>query len=103
MKEGARMTIDEQITIFEHNAEYERTHGNLQGCLDFRQLVEWLKDYQILLGQIGLLEDIKAEIKHKANSCNIIIGEDEDTYEWGKHNAYVYALFIIDKYMKEGA
>jgi len=43
------MTLDEQITILEHNAEYERTHGNLQGCLDFRQLVEWLKDYQILL------------------------------------------------------
>ena len=43
------MTLDEQITIFEHNAEFERTHGSLQGCLDFRQLAEWLKDYQRLM------------------------------------------------------
>ena len=43
------MTLDEQITILEHNAEYERTHGSLQGCLDFRQLAEWLKDYQRLM------------------------------------------------------
>lgn len=38
------MTLDEQIAILEHNAEYERTHGSLQGCLDFRQLVKWLKE-----------------------------------------------------------
>ncbi len=43
------MTLDEQITILEHNSEYERTQGNLQGCLDFRHLVEWLKDYKCLL------------------------------------------------------
>ena len=37
------MTIDEAITRYNNNAEYERTHGNLQGCLEFRQLVEWLE------------------------------------------------------------
>lgn len=40
------MTIEEAITRYKHNAEYERTHGNLQGCLEFRQLVEWLSKYQ---------------------------------------------------------
>ncbi len=40
------MTIDEAIKRFQNNAEYERTHGNLQGCLEFRQLAEWLRKYQ---------------------------------------------------------
>lgn len=45
------MTLDETIERFTSNAEYERTHGNLQGCLEFRQLVEWLKDYKRLKEQ----------------------------------------------------
>ncbi len=38
------MKLDEAITRYKNNAEYERTHGNLQGCLEFRQLAEWLKE-----------------------------------------------------------
>lgn len=38
------MTIDEAITRYKNNAEYERTHGNLQGCLEFRQLAKWLEE-----------------------------------------------------------
>lgn len=38
------MTIDEQIKILESNAEFERKGGDLQGCLNFRQLSEWLKE-----------------------------------------------------------
>lgn len=38
------MTLDEGIKRYTNNAEYERTHGNLQGCLEFRQLVDWLED-----------------------------------------------------------
>ena len=45
------MTLDEMIERYTRNAEYERTHGNLQGCLEFRQLAEWLKDYKRLLEQ----------------------------------------------------
>lgn len=45
------MTLDEAIKRYTDNAEYERTHGNLQGCLEFRQLAEWLKDYKRLLEQ----------------------------------------------------
>lgn len=45
------MTLDEAIERYTNNAEYERIHGCLQGCLDFRQLAEWLKDYKRLLEQ----------------------------------------------------
>lgn len=38
------MTIDEAIKRYTDNAEYERTHDNLQGCIDFRQLAEWLRE-----------------------------------------------------------
>ena len=40
------MTIEEATTRYKNNAEYERTHGNLQGCLEFRQLAEWLEKLQ---------------------------------------------------------
>lgn len=36
--------LDEVIERLEHNAEYERTHGNLQGFLEFKQLANWLKE-----------------------------------------------------------
>lgn len=45
------MTIDDAIERYSHNAEYERVNGNLQGCLEFKQLVDWLKDYKRLLEQ----------------------------------------------------
>lgn len=38
------MTLDEAIERYEDNAEYERTHGNLQGCLEFKQLAKLLKE-----------------------------------------------------------
>jgi hypothetical protein len=40
------ITIEEAITRYKNNAEFERTHGNLQGCLEFRQLAKWLEKYQ---------------------------------------------------------
>ena len=45
------MTLDQAIDRYTNNAEYERIHDSLQGCLDFRQLAEWLKDYKRLLEQ----------------------------------------------------
>ena len=42
------MTLDEAIERYTNNAEYERTHSNLQGCLDFRQLAEWLAELKQL-------------------------------------------------------
>ncbi len=40
------MKLGEAITRYKNNAEYERTHGNLQGCLEFRQLAKWLEQLQ---------------------------------------------------------
>lgn len=45
------MTLEEQIKIFEHNAEHERQEQDLQGCLNFRQLAEWLKELKQLREQ----------------------------------------------------
>ena len=44
-------TLNEAIKRFESNAEFEKRNGNLQGCLEFGQLTEWLKDYKRLLEQ----------------------------------------------------
>ena len=43
-KQEMEMTIDKAITKYKNNAEFERTHGNLQGCLEFRQLAKWLEE-----------------------------------------------------------
>ena len=43
------MTLDEAIARYKSNAEYERRNGNLQGYLEFKQLVDWLEDYKDLL------------------------------------------------------
>lgn len=46
------MTLDEAIERYTNNAEYERMVGNLQGCLDFRQLAEWLSELEQLRKRI---------------------------------------------------
>ena len=81
------MTIDEQIKLFESNAEFERKDGDLQGCLNFRQLAEWLKDYKRLLGAI---EDIRAEIKELYNTPAMYIPN---------YDAYTQCIKIIDKHI----
>ena len=48
---GEGMTLEESIKTYTSNAEYERTHGNLQGCLDFRQLADRLKELKRLRKQ----------------------------------------------------
>ena len=77
------MTLDEQIKLFESNAEFARKDGDLQGCLNFRQLVEWLKDYKRLLGAI---EDIRAEIQIKYDSIPYRNNQYDDAWidalEW---------------------
>ena len=43
--------LNEAIERFSQNAEYERTHGNLQGCLEFKQFADWLKELKQLREQ----------------------------------------------------
>jgi predicted nucleotide-binding protein (sugar kinase/HSP70/actin superfamily) len=67
------MTIDEAVTRYKNNAEYERTHGNLQGCLEFRQLAEWLKDYKRLLEQEIIYKSAESKLKNpKAKNFDIL-------------------------------
>lgn len=82
------MTIEEQITIFEHNAEHERKEGDLNNCLHFCQLAEWLK-----------------ELKAHREAWEKILGEMMDVSIPGQDAEYVYQNIydIIRKYRpKEG-
>lgn len=67
------MTIDEAVTRYKNNAEHERTHGNLQGCLEFKQLAEWLKDYKRLLEQELIYNSAESKLKNpKAKTFDIL-------------------------------
>lgn len=76
------MTLDKAIERYTSNAEYERTHGNLQGCLDFRQLAEWLKDYKRLLKQepkTGYWKKWEYGT-HRCSICDKFIGRERYPY-----------------------
>lgn len=60
--------IDEAIERYTSNAEYERTHGNLQGYLEFKQLAEWLKELKMYREMIPsasevFLDEIRSDKK----------------------------------------
>ena len=83
------MTLNEAIERYTSNAEYERTHGSLQGCLEFRQLVEWLSALQEYK---DVLDNIRAEIENEKH-----IGFTPQDFADGLD----LALEIIDKYKAE--
>lgn len=90
------LDLDKEIKRFTDNAEYERTHGNLQGCLGFRQLAEWLKDYKRLLEQELMFNKIRAEIEQ------LRIHKAEFLTSDGKVCVDSQAVFeILDKYKAE--
>lgn len=90
------MTLDETIERYTNNAEYERTHGNLQGCLEFRQLAEWLRDYKRLKAQEPVLDKIRTEIETLPKTYPFI--NHIDTYV--KEDD---VKRIIDKYRNEAS
>lgn len=47
VNEDTGIKLDEAIKRYESNAEFERTHDNLQGCLEFRQLANWLRELKM--------------------------------------------------------
>ena len=77
------MLIDEQIKILESNAEFERKDGDLQGCLNFRQLAEYQK-----------------ELKAHREAWKMIFYEMMDVSIPGQDSEYVYQNIydIIKKY-----
>lgn len=89
------MTLEEEIKRFTDNAEYERTHGNLQGCLEFKQLAEWLKELKQLKEQTGVLDKVRAEIE--LNSYPIVHGVNNRELGMTLYGI----LEVIDKYKAE--
>ena len=69
------MTLNQAIDRYTNNAEYERIHGSLQGCLEFRQLAEWLKDYKRLLEQQPCEDAVSREAALK--ECHNIVVDGE--------------------------
>ena len=51
------LELDEAIKRFINNAEYERTRGSLEGCLEFKQLAEWLKELKAVHDEIDDADD----------------------------------------------
>ena len=74
------ITLDEAIQRYKNNAEYERQHGNLQGCLEFRQLAKWLEELQ--------------KIEKIAESLRVLSFAEMTDIEW-------QILRVIDKYKVE--
>lgn len=71
------MSIEEAITRFKNNAEYERTHGNLHECIEFRQLAEWLEQLQ-KIEQIIRNYDAAWELHHMKSTIDKIREAIED-------------------------
>lgn len=86
------MTLKEAIKRYTSNAEYERTHGNLQGCLDFKQLAEWLKE----LKQLREQEPFDIETYCKEHFCVMV---DKDV--WEKAEKALKQEPILDKIKDE--
>ena len=72
------MTLDEAIERYTNNAEYERTHGNLQGCLEFRQLAEWLKELKHLRNLVAYSIDFHCTIEKAEKKLRV--AEDKIAY-----------------------
>lgn len=93
--------IDEAIEMYTSNAEYERTHGDLQGCLEFSQLAEWLRDYKRLKEQepkwIPVSERLpKTDNKNDINSFNVLLWVKNKTHPEKEAQIYLGKLMHVD-------
>lgn len=65
------MTLEDAIERYTSNAEYERTHGNLHGCLEFKQLAKWLKElraYREMYRKEHADDFLRAESEEQSNA-----------------------------------
>ena len=82
-----KITIDEFIERFRSNAEYQRNIGDLQGCLEFRQLSEYLKELKQLREQTKWIS-VSERLPKDLEPVNIT---------WVNHNPESYYANIKDK------
>lgn len=66
--------IDEIIERFERSAEFQRTHGDLMGCQEFKQIAEWLKELKAYKEQESCEDAISREELLKSQT--VIIDDD---------------------------
>lgn len=113
------MTIEEAVKRYKNNAEFERTHGNLQGCLEFRQIAEWLEKLEqepfinkpcVSSGvcehdKNKALDKIRAEITDCLKALDEIEKSGLNIYLpneiSGRRLTYQQCLKFIDKYKSE--
>ena len=103
------MTLDEAIKRYFDNAEYERTHGNLQGCLEFKQLAKLLKElraYRKICHKEHVDDCLRAESERLRDAFDKARAEIEklQTYKMFVDEKTVYidrddVLAIIDKHI----
>ena len=87
------MMIEEAIKRYNINAEYERTHGNLQGCLEFRQLADWLKELKQLREQTRWIPCSE----RLPDECQKVLVQTEDMYyDSGNNKGIVVGWHIRD-------
>lgn len=72
-EERGKQNVEEAITRYKNNAEYERTHGNLQGCLEFKQLVKWLEKYQKMQEVLDKVWNVPSCMLDEAECLNKIM------------------------------
>lgn len=75
-------TIDEKIERFTNNAEFERRHDNLYGCLEFRELAELLKELKHYREAVQEIKQI--DTRDYADDGNLDIKRGA---EWFKEDA----------------
>lgn len=85
------MELDEAIRMYTKNAEYERTHGSLQACLDFRQLAEWLEELKLLREQTRWIP-VSERLPEDGQKCLVSIDGMIDIARYSTN------LFKVDKY-----
>lgn len=89
--------IDEVITRYKHNAEYVRRDGNLQGCLEFRQIAEWLEELKQLREQtrwISVSERLPKAGEYVGNVAKYYLVQNE-------HGDMMVARYTHSEYWEE--
>lgn len=98
------MTLDEAIKRYADNAEYERTHGNLQGYLEFKRLEKWLKELKQLREQEPCEDAISRQaVLNTLDNMDSVLDEDRtvETYKELLTACYKDLPSVTSVYKKE--
>lgn len=80
--------LDEVIKIYTDNAEYVRQRGDLEGCMEFRELAEFLAECKKILTSRWRWIPVTAMLPEELEPVNIT---------WVNHYPELYYAYIKDK------